>query len=336
MRASTLVLICIAMAGAAATLWLGMQLSEERARSGELSAELQALRHRAGERPMAPAPASTPSAARASQASLASAAAPVPGTLAQVEMASDEPPAGRRGRDSNDTQRRLLGNPEYRKAMRAQQRLNIEQRYRDLPRALGLSPEQADQVFDLLAEQSMGAIETGLRIMGKEDVEAKVRANVDRQRAYETRMAELIGESNLAKLQDFRESMQSRAEVRMLGNELIGTSDPLREDQMEPLLAVMYTEQKRLQQEWSDVALSNPGKDFASMGAKRSQLAIAANQRIIDASRSLLSSKQLAALEDLYRRQKQQMESQDTMNGLMMQATGSSYAPKPMPGSRSN
>jgi hypothetical protein len=87
---------------------------------------------------------------------------------------------------------------------------------------------------------------------------------------------------------------------------------------MQPLFEVVYAEQKRLQQEWNDLSAS--GISGSKQSAKRSEAAIAANDRIVDAASSLLTGAQLAALREMYRRQKAQMESQDEMNRLMTEA----------------
>ena len=49
-------------------------------------------------------------------------------------------------------QRELLKDPEYRKAMQAQLRVNQTQNYPDLAEELGLTAEEANKLFDLLTE----------------------------------------------------------------------------------------------------------------------------------------------------------------------------------------
>jgi hypothetical protein len=319
MRASTVVLTSVAAAAVASALWSGMRLSEERARVDTLSTQLEMLRHLRGTRPMQSEP-ETPAPTPTSEPQSAPALAAPANVTAQLEAVADTPPPGARAREPGESRRRLMSHPEYRKLIAAQQRLTMEQRFRDLPRALGLSADQANQMFDLITEQTMASQEGGFRrVNSQEEMQALSRANAERQQAYEAKMTALLGESGMAKYADYRESMQSRSEVRMLGNELIGSSDPLREDQMEPLLNVMYTEQKRLNQEWSELAAS--GQDGARLSAKRTRAAIAANERIVEASRSLLSGPQLTALKDMYRRQKAQMELQEEMSRFTSRPT---------------
>lgn len=322
MRASTIVLTCLSVAATASAMWLGQQLSEERARSDALSADLAAMRRLSAPlsavtdiaRPSSNAPPSQPAAGLA----------PPPTVATQFDAGPNSAPPGARGREFNEARRQLLGNPEYHQAMRMQQRVMIEQRYRDLPKALGLSPEKASQVFDQLADDMMQNFD-GRERRGSMQSDGS-QLWFDQQRGREdSAMTKLLGADGMLKLQDFRESQLSRSEVRMLGTELVGSPDPLREDQMEPLFNVMYTEQKRLQQEWNDLSMS--GVDGSKLAANRSDAAIAANERIVDSARSLLTGTQLAALKEMYRRQKMQMESQDEMNRLMKEAM-----PKATPG----
>jgi len=56
------------------------------------------------------------------------------------------------------------------------------------------------------------------------------------------------------------------------------------------------------------------------LDAKQTELTIAANRRILDASKSILTSGQLAGLAELYRRQRQQMLAADDVNRLRNQA----------------
>jgi hypothetical protein len=321
MRASTIVLTCLTAASTASAMWLGSQLSEERARNDALSADLQSLRRISAPSPVATNTAPTPGTPLPPQP--AAGVAPPTQVTTQFDAALNAPP-GSRARDFNEARRQLLGNPEYRQAMRTQQRAMIEQQYRDLPKALGLSPEQADKVFDQMVDDMMQNFDGRERRRFVQSDGSQ--AWVDQQRASEdSAMTKLLGADGMLKLQDFRESQMSRSEVRMLGNELIGSSDPLREDQMEPLFNVVYAEQKRLQQEWNEISMS--GVDGTKLSAKRSEAAIAANERIVDSARSLLSGTQLAALKEMYRRQKEQMQSQEEMNRLMTE-TMSKPAPK--------
>jgi hypothetical protein len=54
-----------------------------------------------------------------------------------------------------------FNNPTTRRLMIAHQRLQIEGKYRDLAKALQLSPDVADRFLDLLAEQEVNGWDRG-------------------------------------------------------------------------------------------------------------------------------------------------------------------------------
>jgi len=224
---------------------------------------------------------------------------------------------------------RLLKNPEFRGAMLSQQRVALEDQFRDLPKILGLSPEQSDRLFDLLADQQIRQFD--LRWQRPEAGKTFSDLLQDARAKNAAELAELLGPSNMIRYQEFRASLQGRAEVNSVRAELASGADPMRESQYDPMLAVVNLELQRLNQEIADLGPRGvPGSDPADE-TKRIELTVAANQRILDAARPILSGTQLAGLESLYRRQRQQMEAQDTLNRLRIEAAATAsqgFTPK--------
>jgi hypothetical protein len=300
MRKSTLVLSAAVAASAASSLWLWSQWRDERTINLDLRARVEALGRREESAPMAApvVPSAEIPAARASPA--------FPESQSAVPVSP--PKASYPGR----FQQRLLKNPEYRQALRNQQRQLIEFEFRELPKYLGLSPEEGNRVFDLLAEQGVKILELQWRDpRGQEEGKSRQVLLRELRAQNEAEMTKLLGDPNMNRLQEFRSTLQSRAEVTSVRSELAMGSDPLREDQVEPMITVVNAELQRMNQELSDFAMSQEVS-----AAKRSELAIAANQRIVDAAGPILTSVQLAALKDLYRRQRLQMEAATEMNRL--------------------
>ncbi len=221
-------------------------------------------------------------------------------------------------RNPAEFRQRLFRNPEFHKAFRLQQRLEIEQAYRDLPRALGLSPERANELFDLMSEQSVKVLE----VQWQRPADGKPGPN-----AYEklrnqndAELAELLGPSNMIRLNDFQSSMASRSEVDSVRNELARGTEPMREDQVDPMIALVSTEMQRMNLELRDVSPNYSDNVDPAMEARRTQIVVATNQRILDGSKGILSGTQSAGLEQLYRRQRLQMESQNEMSRLQREA----------------
>jgi len=213
---------------------------------------------------------------------------------------------------------RVIKNPEFRRATHDKTRVMLEDDFRDLPKILGLSPEQAERLFDLLAEQQVRTLD--IRWLKPEPGKTVSDAYQEARARNAAELTEFLGASNMIRYQEFRSTLPGRMEVNSVRTELARGPEPMRESQFDPLLAVVNVELQRLNQEISDLGPRGvPGSDPAGE-TRRVELTVAANQRILDASRPILSSTQYAGLEELYRRQRMQMESEDTLNRLRTEA----------------
>jgi hypothetical protein len=306
MRKSTLLLACFSLVAVAGSYWLWTQwqfaLSENRRLQERVSAlELPSAEPRAIiDPPVAPElPAAPPPA-------------PASGAPASTTAATNT----WRPRYPGELQQRLMKIPEYRGALLRQQRLLIEAEFRDLPGLLGLSPEQADQLFDLMARQGVRILEAQWGKPG----DGRPRQDAYREARFqnEAELTEFLGHSNMIRLQEFRSTLQSRSEVASVRNELARSSEPLRQDQIEPMVALVHIELQKMNQELKEAGSSQYGgpSDDPQEIARRAEAAIAANSRIAEAARTILSSAQLAALKDLYRHQRLQMEAQSELSQL--------------------
>jgi hypothetical protein len=313
MRKSTLLLSAALLSTAAASSWLWRQLNDERALTLDLKNRVAALERPRKQLPVtadAPAAVTELPAARTSKAM----------TETRPSVPVSAPPANYY---PGQYQQRLLKNPEFRQALRNQQRVAIESQFRDLPKVLNLSPEDADRVFDLLAEQSVRLIELqGRGPWSPDEGQSRQDSHRELRKQNEAELAQLLGGPNLNRFQEFRSTLQSRAEVDSVRNEMALGTEPLREDQVEPMVLLVNSELQRMNQELRDLGMSQTAGVSAEqiLEETRSELAIAANQRIIDAARPILTSTQLAALKELYRRQRLQMEAQTEMLRLRADA----------------
>jgi hypothetical protein len=310
MRSSTLALSVVLAAMAASSLWLWGRWQNELAINLNLRDRVEALARQDKHAPAA-APVITSSQPTAVRATSGVADAPA-AVRAPAPMANYP-----------RVQQQLLKNPKFRQALRNQQRVVLETELRDLPKFLNFSPGEADRLFDLLAEQGVSLLE--LQWGGP----SSPKEGLSRQDAYrelrkqnEAELSKVLGAANMNRYQEFRSTLQSRAEVDSVRHEMALGPEPLREDQVEPMILLVNSELQRMNQEVRDLGLL-PAADIAAdqlPAAKRAELAIAANQRIVDAAQPILTSVQLAALKELYRRQGLQMEAQTELNRLRTEA----------------
>jgi hypothetical protein len=118
---------------------------------------------------------------------------------------------------------------------------------------MGLSKEEADRVRDVLAEQQVRSMEQR-PFMGPFDGSQPDQAAIrEQQRVYEE-----IKRKNDAELQaalgpkysdwqEYQNSMWSRSQVMQLRETMAGSAEPLREDQLKPLVQALSREQQQMQ-----------------------------------------------------------------------------------------
>jgi hypothetical protein len=291
-QTSVLAILLTAVSGGA--LWLAIELSVERERNASLLARLDSA-HEA----MARA-----NGASQSKVSVASEAPPVPRALpASLTDAprAVENPAAVAAREWPREQQRLLQNPDYQLAARAQQRAGIEFTFRDLPKALNLSPEKANLVFDLLTDQAMH------RMQGDREEDRLV---------DDARFTDVLGFEGAKRLEEFRAAIPSRAEANSLRSSLASAGQPLRDDQFDPLVAIVRAEQERFDKEVHEHLERDQPQAY---DVKSAELRLAANQRILEASQTLLTSAQYSTLEAHYRNQRQLSEAMSRMMSLQIE-----------------
>jgi hypothetical protein len=318
MQKSTVFLLVVALASAGVSAGLWMQLRDERALNAELSERLEA----AAAMPVATAPVA-PDAVASSSAepppvnALVVAAAPIPSPA--------EPAARKAARDNYEDwqlrQRRLMSDPKFREAYLEQQRLQLATRRENFVRLLGFSPEQADAVIDLSIERQMDS-QTRMKSgeMTAEEMQQRKEKMEAEERDYQAKLRNLLGETKAAQLENYMESRQSRMQVDRFRMQL-GGAEPLREDQVEPLIAALHTEQAQMQKEMQEfqgtLALEDSKAGFGRQYAERQTEAMkAAHKRMHSAATGILSSAQLEKLDAMLKRDLERHEAQQRMSRI--------------------
>ncbi len=308
MRKSTLLLSIGMAASVASAAWFWQALRAERARSAELVAQLE-------EQDI--------ELQRAAAASVVATPAPptAPGAVAQVTTPSVETPAAQSkvvdgSRDEWDAyQRRLMSDPKYREARRAQERLKYAPRRANLIRLLGFTPEQADAVIDLEVDQMLSQVEKGWNQTGSAQAAKENRAKREAiELERQDRLRALLGEEKRVRLQAYMESRESRMQVDDLRSEL-GEAHALRDDQVEPLIAALHAERARAQAELREYrdTLNWEGVNEESWrlhGERKTELMKAMNARMLSSASSLLTQPQLKSLQEQLRQELAQHEAQ--------------------------
>lgn len=329
MRSLTLVWAGLALVGGVISVHLWRELRAERELTAQLRSEVGELR--AG--PLSLPPDEVPS--QRSAAGMVRAPAPASPTAAVV-------PAGNVPQPALDVQRltanrsELLKDPEYRKAALAQARLSLPQRYPGLAEELGLTKEEADRLFDLLAENQLD--QTGVMMAlpvganGAPDIAAMEDLNRRRQellRQHEQELQTELGGNRYAQWQEYQQTLGPRQQVVQLGRTLDSAGVPLSSDQSRPLIAAYAAEQKRQTEDLRRLLGSGPisPADQQRFQEERLQVQAESNRRLVEAARSHLNARQVEALQASLDQQLAMNRASNRMMEIQRQAQGANAAP---------
>ena len=208
-----------------------------------------------------------------------------------------------------DRSRKLMEEPEYREAMRAQQRVMLLERYPDLAAVLHLQPDQKERLLDLLADQQMRGMTnappfradgTPLDENQRREFQERIQAQ---QRDNQAELTALLGSGGMQQWSEYQNSLGARMQVRQLRSTLEAVGEPLREDQAQSLITAMTAEAQRRNAE--------PGSNAQTVAMTRSvdatdrtaafeqmlQRTEQYNKRVHDAVAPYLSSQQLASFD---------------------------------------
>jgi hypothetical protein len=315
MRKWVIALSLALFASATACVLLWSELRAERHQVARLSAELRSASRGAGvsaspaaSPTLTPAPATPPSSPESggvAQAAPAVATRHVPGT--QQEW--------------SQYQLRLLRDPKYQEAWRAQRRSNYAPRRENLMRLFGFSPAQADAVIELQLDRELRALEHIPPDGMSEEQQREHRGREEAaEREHQVKLAELLGEHNRQRLQHYMESRASRMQVDQLRTQLPST-DALQDHQIEPLITALHEERARVRRELEELSESldwrGDGVEAQRRYAERHlELLIANRQALGSSAGAILSRSQLETLDSMLLREIERHRTEQKMARL--------------------
>lgn len=255
-------LTTVTVASASASTYFWQELREEREQRATLQtriAELEQARESADlpapiPEPVAeepPTAATTPSPAPAPTARLAVASGAAFSAVPLGRPGAVDPEIRRRMFESHEQQIRMLKDPEYRELMRAQQKLSLQQHYSDLEALLGLSKEESEQLLEVLAEHSVRSMEQRPMIAdanggppSESEMNERRRMFEEQRRKNDSEIAAVLG-SKFNDWQQYQQNGWARSQVSQLRQSLSSGGEPLRQDQVKPLVEAIAREQKQ-------------------------------------------------------------------------------------------
>ncbi|WP_116807503.1 hypothetical protein [Steroidobacter cummioxidans] len=326
------------------SLHLVKQMKEGEATIAELKAQVASLQEQQ-QQPLPPAPLQfneQPPVEQPSQG-VAAAAKETPKAAAVFTIGPNAVPAQpnrdermRMFREQRERQRQLMQDPEYREAMRVQTRGNFARQYPGVIAELGLDAQQADEFFDLLADQQMRTTEQMQPLWEMESMDPNDQAArqerhrkiaqqaQENQRRSEAEMAARFGQDKLQAWKEYQSSMGMRYELENMRNALSASGLPLSEDLSKPMLKALAQAQQAEADEMSAAVSRGAAPAMARLTAfgaadgsnmeRQLDAMRKRNQRMLDSIAPYLSFEQRAAIE---KQQDAQLKMQEAQLRLM-------------------
>jgi hypothetical protein len=227
-----------------------------------------------------------------------------------------------------DRSQKMLADPDYRAAVKSQQKFMLAQMYPDLAATLHLQPQEIDSLLEVLAEQQMKQMETRPRFRGDgipdEDARRQMMEQMNQQQQQnQTEIAQLLGDAKLQEWKDYQSSLGARAQVRQFRASLESSGVPLRDDQVQPLVDAMMAEQKNssrtnftpfnVVRRGAGGGNGQDASDLATQYEESAQRMAQSNQRIRDTVSPHLSPRQMQAFDQMLNRQLEMQQIQARM-----------------------
>jgi len=279
----------IAVGGGALHLW--RELDASRHQVADLQAQVDSMAASARQAAVV-APAPTLPRSEPALAPAATSAAP--------QLAA--PAVSKEVEERAAVMRATIASPENVERTKLFFKAQLPTQYPDIGKVLGLSPDEVDRLYELLAEQNANR----QRTMGMPAGEGGASALARTMQEQQGELQSLLG-SKYAKWQEYNTELPTRRQVKDLAAVLGSAGAPLSDAQSNSLIPALAAVERRNTQE--RMAQSGP----PSLAATMTRYSPEANQKILDAAAPHLTPQQLESYRQMLERQSNQESSTRNM-----------------------
>jgi len=263
--------------------------------------------------------------------------AAVPAAVPPAANAAAKPdPSGKGGFGKMLAQ--MIQDPETRQFIRNQQRMMMDQLYAPLVKQMGLTPDEAAQFKDLLADNMVKGAEKASAMFGgsgstnRAEMLSSLSAG---QKSFDEQVKAFLGDDRYGLYKEYQNTVGERTLLNQFKTQ-VGSDYNLTEPQTEALLTFM-TEEKKCVAAATGLPLSDSSQDPAKFQAMLTddkvdqllQAQEAVNQRVYERARTILSLEQLQTLAKFQTNQIQMMRMGMTMARKMFAPDQTSAAAPP-------
>jgi hypothetical protein len=165
------------------------------------------------------------------------------GTPAPVATAPEPKAEAKADKSPMAAYLKMLKDPKMREMIRSQQRMAMPMLYADFVKQLGLSADDANKLYDLLADKQLAQMNQGLDAMGAGDSANGADPKQAEQDATDA-LKQFLGDSNYAQFQDYQKTAGERMQLNQFSQSLTG-QNALNDSQRQGLLQIMTAERAK-------------------------------------------------------------------------------------------
>jgi hypothetical protein len=231
---------------------------------------------------------------------------------------------------------KMIEDPDTRKFIRDQQRQMLDPLYAPLMKELRLTPEEAGQLKDFLADTQMKGAEKATSLFGGGTNRTELlAAAAAEQKSADEQIKGFLGEDRYAQFKDYQLTLGERMQLNQFKVQTADSEGALTDQQTEMLLTLMKEEKQNVAAAMGQ-PLPGAVPDAANMQAMLSgeqtdkllQAQELANERVFERARSLLPENQLKFLGKFQTNQMQMMRLGMNMARKMFAPEGGTASPK--------
>ena len=308
MKPSVLGLAISALAFGASTIYLAVQLNDERAQADKVAETVAELNARIAElekaREQRLAVTGVFGAEALGQGGIATAPPPPPPPAngeSKVEAADGAVFTNAPMQPRSEA---------FEKMMRTNLRANNKRMYADVGEKLGLSKEDANKLINMLTDQQVGNFGRG-RDTNVTDPAERHRMWEEARREDQAEIDNFLGPTKAAALREYQETIPARMELDQMNRQLEGADAVLTAEQQTRMLAALIDERKRVPMPQMSNDASH--EDYAKAHADWQN---DYNERVNAQANSILNTEQLAAYNEYQQWQKEMREQMVTRRGV--------------------
>lgn len=195
-----------------------------------------------------------------------------------------------------------MADPGYRSALLAQGVASQRAANQGLVEEMGLSSQEAEEMFQLIAAHQMELNEEVSRIRSSGPMDAVTRERMqsmqqEGQARLNDSLAGMLGQDRFQQYKDYQDTRMARNSVAGIGNTLAMAGQPLTTAQLRPFISTMAAVQKRQQDELQALQ-RNPAPNNPATAAQTREMQLKrteeSNRMLLEAAERHLTPAQLA------------------------------------------